>query len=245
VSKPSTLWVVDDDPEMRKLLDEYLVSQGFIVRTFPDARDLQRRLSRERPDLLVLDLMLPGENGLDVCIRLRADGDDIPIIMLTAKSDPIDRVIGIETGADDYLGKPFLPQELIARIRSVLRRRAPLPPGTPIAEGNTFVFGDCKLDLATRTFWRNNEAVELTSGEFALLASFIKHAHQPLSRERLIELARGPGSETVYRSVDVQISRLRKLIEADPAKPRLIQTVWGFGYVFVPDAADELHEATQ
>jgi two-component system phosphate regulon response regulator OmpR len=238
VSKQSTLWVVDDDPEMRKLLDEYLVSQGFEVRTFPDAQNLKRRLLRERPNLLVLDLMMPGENGLDVCAQLRADGDDIPIIMLTAKSDPLDRVVGIESGADDYLGKPFLPQELTARIRSVLRRRSPLPPGAPIADGNVFVFGDCRLDLATRTFWRNNVSTEMTSGEFSLLAAFIKYPHQPLSRERLIELARGPGSETVDRSIDVQISRLRKLVETDPAKPRLIQTVWGFGYVFVPDAAD-------
>ena len=238
MSKPATLWVVDDDPEMRKLLDEYLVSQGFVVRTFPDSRNLERRLARERPDLLVLDLMMPGISGLELCTRLRAAGDDIPIIMLTAKSDPIDRVIGIESGADDYLGKPFLPQELTARIRSVLRRRAPLPPGTPIADGNTITFGNCRLDLATRTLWRGNDKLEITSGEFALLAAFIRHAHQPLSRERLIELSRGPGSERTDRSIDVQISRLRKLIEPDPARPRHIQTIWGFGYVFVPDATD-------
>ena len=238
MSKPATLWVVDDDPEMRKLLDEYLVSQGFVVRTFPDSRNLERRLARERPDLLVLDLMMPGISGLELCTRLRAAGDDIPIIMLTAKSDPIDRVIGIESGADDYLGKPFLPQELTARIRSVLRRRAPLPPGTPIADGNTITFGNCRLDLATRTLWRGNDKLEITSGEFALLAAFIRHAHQPLSRELLIELSRGPGSERTDRSIDVQISRLRKLIEPDPARPRHIQTIWGFGYVFVPDATD-------
>lgn len=238
MSRQSWIWVIDDDPELRNLLEEYLVKQGFAVRTLPDARDLERRLSRERPDLLVLDLMMPGDSGLDVCHRLRASGDDIPIIMLTARSDPIDRVIGIEMGADDYLGKPFLPRELTARIQAVLRRRAPLPPGTPIADGNIMHFGDSRLDLSTRALWHGGIKIEMTGGEFALLAAFVKHPHQPLSRERLIELARGPGSETFERSVDVQISRLRKLIERDPAKPRHIQTVWGFGYVFVPDTAE-------
>lgn len=238
MSRQPWIWVIDDDPELRKLLDEYLVKQGFTVRTLADGRDLERRLMRERPDLLVLDLMMPGDSGLEICRRLRASGDDIPIIMLTAKSDPIDRVIGIEMGADDYLGKPFLPRELTARIQSVLRRRSTLPVGAPIADGNTIAFGEYKLDLATRTLWRDDRKMEMTGGEFSLLSAFVKHPHQPLSRERLIELARGPGSETIDRSIDVQISRLRKLIEPDPAKPRYIQTVWGFGYVFVPDAAE-------
>lgn len=237
MSRQPLIWVIDDDAELRKLLDEYLVSQGFAVRSFPDGRDLERRLSRERPDLLVLDLMMPGDSGLEICSRLRASGDDIPIIMLTAKNDPIDRVIGIEMGADDYLGKPFLPRELTARIQSVLRRRTPLPAGSPIANGNVFVFGAYRLDLAARSLWRDDLKLEMTGGEFSLLAAFVRHLHQPLSRERLIELARGPGSETTDRSIDVQISRLRKLIEPDPAKPRYIQTVWGFGYVFVPDAS--------
>lgn len=238
MSRQPLIWVIDDDPELRKLLDEYLARQGFAVRALADGRDLERRLGRERPDLLVLDLMMPGDSGLDICRRLRASGDDIPIIMLTAKSDPIDRVIGIEMGADDYLGKPFLPRELTARIQSVLRRRAPLPPGAPIADGNTFAFGEYKLDLATRALWRGGREMEMTGGEFSLLVALIKHRHRPLSRERLIELARGPDSETIDRSIDVQISRLRKLIEPDPAKPRYIQTVWGFGYVFVPDTAE-------
>jgi two-component system phosphate regulon response regulator OmpR len=238
MSRQPWIWVIDDDPELRKLLDEYLVNQGFAVRTLADGRDLERRLSRERPDLLVLDLMMPGDSGLEICARLRAAGDDIPIIMLTAKSDPIDRVIGIELGADDYLGKPFLPRELTARIHSVLRRRAPLPAGAPIADGNTVAFGEYRLDLATRTLWHGEQKMEMTGGEFSLLAAFVKHPHQPLSRERLIELARGPGSETIDRSIDVQISRLRKLIEPEPAKPRHVQTVWGFGYVFVPDTAE-------
>lgn len=238
MSRKPCIWVVDDDPELRKLLEEFLEKNGFEVRALPDGRDLERRLARQRPDLLVLDLMLPGIDGLEICRRLRATGDDIPIIMLTAKSDPIDRVVGIELGADDYVGKPFLPRELTARIQAVLRRRAPLPPGTPIADGNTVIFGACRLDLATRTLWRGETKVEMTSGEFALLSAFVKHPHQPLTRERLVELARGPNSETFDRSVDVQISRLRKLIEPDQGKPRHIQTVWGFGYVFVPDTSE-------
>ena len=229
------IWVIDDDLELRNLLEEFLEKSGFEVKTFPDGRDLERQLTRQRPDLLVLDLMMPGIDGLEICRRLRATIDEIPIIMLTAKSDPIDRVIGIELGADDYVGKPFLPRELTARIQSVLRRRAPLPPGSPIADGNMALFGEFRLDLSTRILWRGSAKVEITSGEFALLSAFVKHPHQPLTRERLIELARGPISETYDRSVDVQISRLRKLIEPDQRKPRYIQTVWGFGYVFVPE----------
>jgi len=238
MSRTPRVWVIDDDAELRKLLDEYLSTQGFDVHALPDARDLRRRLARERPDLLVLDVMLPGEDGLEVCRGLREARDDIPIIMLTAKSDPIDRIVGMELGADDYVGKPFLPRELTARIHAVLRRRSPLPPGSPMANGNTLRIGECRVDLSTRTLWRADREVEISTGEFALLAAFARFPHQTLSRERLIELARGPGAEAVERSVDVQISRLRKLIEVDSARPRYIQTVWGSGYVFVPDAVE-------
>ena len=163
-------------------------------------------------------------------------GDSLPVLMLTARADGVDRIIGLEQGADDYLAKPFLPRELSARIEAVLRRRNPLPPGSPeAAAAQPLCFGDCRLDLASRQLERDGVPVPITSGEFALLASFVQHPHRPLSRERLIELARGPGSETDSRSMDVQISRLRKLIEPDPARPRFVQTVWGYGYVFVPD----------
>ncbi len=232
------IWVVDDDPALRKLLEQYLATQGFDVRSFADARDIERRLQRRRPDLLVLDVMMPDVDGLEACRRIRAAGDDVPIIMLTARNEPLHRVAGIDIGADDYIGKPFLPQELTARIRAVLRRRTPPPPGTPLADAADVAFGDFRLDLGTRTLWRGRASVELTSGEFALLAAFARHPHQPLSRERLIELARGRDAETFERSVDVQISRLRRTIETDPGTPRLIQTVWGFGYVFVPNGND-------
>lgn len=235
MSRKPLVWVVDDDPELRSLLDTFLTEQGFEARTFPDTRDVERRLSRERPDVLVLDRMLKGEDGLDLCRRVRAARDDVPIIMLTAKSDPVDRIVGIESGADDYLGKPFVPRELTARINALLRRRAPLPAGAPLADQDRVEFGPCRLDFATRSLSRNGERLTLTSGEFSLLAALVRHPHRPLTRERLVELARGPGSTTIERSIDVQMSRLRKLIEVNPAKPQYLQTVWGYGYVFVPD----------
>jgi two-component system phosphate regulon response regulator OmpR len=233
------IWVVDDDPEVRSLLATYLNEQGYAVRTLADGVQLQARLEGrlggERPDLLVLDLMLPGDDGLTLLRRLRDAGDSLPVLMLTARADGVDRIIGLEQGADDYLAKPFLPRELTARIEAILRRRSPAPGGAPQPEGDVARFGDCTLDLATRNLRRGEETLPITSGEFALLAAFVRHPHRPLSRERLIELARGPASETESRSMDVQISRLRKLIEPDPARPRYVQTVWGYGYVFVPD----------
>jgi len=183
----------------------------------------------------VLDVMLPGDDGLTLLRRLRDGGDDLPVVMLTAKGDAVDRIIGLEQGADDYLGKPFLPRELTARIEAVLRRRVALPAGTPLAEGQQVAFGDNVLDLAARVLQRGGEPVVMTSGEFSLLVAFVQHPHRPLSRERLIELARGPDSDTDSRSMDVQVSRVRKLVEPDPSRPRYLQTVWGYGYVFVPD----------
>ncbi|CAI8156585.1 MAG: Transcriptional regulatory protein OmpR [Synechococcus sp. CC9902] len=231
------IWVVDDDPELRKMVGTYLIDQGYDVRCLCDAKQLEARLEFQRPDLVVLDLMLPGDDGLTVLRRLRDAGDDLPVVMLTARADGVDRIIGLEQGADDYLGKPFLPRELTARIEAVLRRRSSVPAGTPLADGAQVTFGDNQLDLAARTLIRNGSAQVITSGEFSLLAAFVQHPHRPLSRERLIELARGPESDTDSRSMDVQVSRVRKLIEADPSRPRYLQTVWGYGYVFVPDGS--------
>jgi two-component system phosphate regulon response regulator OmpR len=229
------IWVVDDDPELRRMLATYLGEQGYEVRTLSNGSQLAARLESQRPDLLVLDLMLPGDDGLTLLRRLRDGGDDLPVLMLTARADGVDRIIGLEQGADDYLAKPFLPRELSARIEAVLRRRGHAPAGAPLPEGECIRFGDSSVDLAARTLERAGTPVAITSGEFALLAAFVQHPRRPLSRERLIELARGPDSETDSRSMDVQISRLRRLIEPDPARPRYVQTVWGFGYVFVPD----------
>ncbi|OFZ98486.1 MAG: two-component system response regulator OmpR [Betaproteobacteria bacterium RIFCSPLOWO2_02_67_12] len=228
--------VVDDDQRLRELLVRYLGGQGFEVRAVPDAGGMDKQLSRERYDLVVLDLMLPGEDGLAICRRLRAQANSPAIVMLTAKGDEIDRIVGLEMGADDYLPKPFNPRELVARINAVLRRRQPAgPPGAPEAQGERHQFGAFTLDLATRSLTREGKDLSLTTGEFSVLKVLVQHPRQPLSRDKLMELARGREYEVFDRSIDVQISRLRKIVEQDPSKPRHIQTVWGFGYVFVPD----------
>lgn len=227
--------VVDDDARLRSLLDRYLTEQGFSVKVVADATQMDRALDREHYDLMVLDLMLPGEDGLSICRRLRGGGSAMPVIMLTARGDEIDRIIGLEIGADDYLAKPFNPRELLARINAVLRRRPRELPGAPAEAPTCIQFGKVSIDLATRRLERDGAEVALTTGEFALLKVLLQHPRQPLSRDKLMELARGREYDVFDRSIDVQISRLRKLVEDEPAKPRYIQTVWGFGYVFVPD----------
>jgi two-component system phosphate regulon response regulator OmpR len=235
MTRTSMIWVVDDDPELRQMVGSYLMDQGYDVRCLSDVKQFEARLDFQRPDLVVLDLMMPGDDGLTALRRLRDADDDLPVVMLTARGDGIDRIIGLEQGADDYLAKPFLPRELSARIEAVLRRRTALPAGTPLAGGGLIEFGNNVLDLAARTLVREGSPTVITSGEFSLLAAFAQHPHRPLSRDRLIELARGPGCDTDTRSMDVQVSRVRKLVEPDPSRPRYIQTVWGYGYVFVPD----------
>jgi two-component system phosphate regulon response regulator OmpR len=192
-------------------------------------------LAHDHPDLLVLDLMLPGEDGLAICRRLRGSNNTMPIIMLTARGDEVDRIIGLEMGADDYLPKPFNPRELLARINAVMRRQEQRIPSAPTTDAATVSFGDFTFDPSTRSLSRNGEAITITSGEFALLKVFVDHPRQPLSRDRLMQLARGRELDVFDRSIDVQVSRLRRLIEPDPAHPRYLQTMWGFGYVFVPD----------
>lgn len=228
--------VVDDDLRLRDLLKRYLTEQGFAADTVADAQGMDRQLQRVRYDLMVLDLMLPGEDGLAICRRLRAGGNGLPVIMLTAKGDDVDRIVGLEMGADDYLAKPFNPRELVARINAVLRRQAPAPvPGAPAPEQKQVSFGPFTLDLATRILSRDGRPLTLTTGEFSLLKVLVDHAREPMSRDKLMDLARGREHESFDRSIDVQVSRLRKLVEEDPKEPRYIQTVWGFGYVFVPD----------
>jgi len=233
------LMVVDDDPRIRDLVRRYLAENGFAVSTAESGSAMNRLWQRERFDVLILDLMLPGEDGLSILRRLRGANDTTPVIMLTAKGEDVDRIIGLEMGADDYLPKPFNPRELLARIHAVLRRRGPdEAPGAPAQEPQTVSFGEFVLDLSTRQLTRHGEQVAITTGEFAVMKAFARHPRVPLSREKLMEMARGREYEAFDRSLDVQISRLRKLIEADPAKPRYIQTVWGLGYVFIPDGQD-------
>jgi len=228
--------IVDDDARIRDLLRRFLAQEGYDVLLAEDARALQRITARESVDLLVLDVMLPGEDGLSICRRLRQAGDKTPIIMLTAKGEDVDRILGLEIGADDYLGKPFNPRELLARIHAVLRRRPVIEaPGAPTAEQEVMRFGEFTFDLAARQLSRNGQEIPLTTGEFAMLKALVRHPRQSLTRDKLAQLARGRDFEPFDRSLDVQISRLRKLIEVDPANPRMIQTVWGVGYVFVPE----------
>jgi len=229
--------LVDDDLRLRGLLETYLKREGFKVAAAGTSEQMERAL-RELPiDLMVLDLMLPGRSGLDICRDLRAAQNSLPIIMLTAKGDDIDRILGLEIGADDYLAKPCNPRELVARIRAVLRRRQTAPPGAPVTDAIPVQFGPFRLNPTNRVLERDGETVHLTTGEFAVLYALVTHPGETLSRERLLTLARGRERGAFDRSIDVQLSRLRRLIEADPARPRYLQTVWGAGYVFVPDKA--------
>ena len=215
--------VVDDDLRLRDLLKRYLSEQGFIVKAVENSAAMDKAMAHERFALMVLDLMLPGEDGLSICRRIRGSSNEMPIIMLTAKGDDIDRIVGLEMGADDYLPKPFNPRELVARIHAVLRRRsAPLPPGAPAEEEGRVSFGSVSLDLATRELTRAGNLTQLTTGEFAVLKVLVKHPRQPLSRDKLMELARGREYDVFDRAIDVQISRLRKLVEDDPSRPRYL-----------------------
>ncbi len=230
--------VVDDDARIRDLLRRYLTQEGFEVLLAEDSKALNRVLTRETVNLIVLDLMLPGEDGLSICRRLRAGNDLTPIIMLTAKVEDVDRIVGLEVGADDYLPKPFNPRELLARIHAVLRRRPTLEaPGAPAKDAQNVTFGPFEFDMTLRRLSKDGEQIALTTGEFSMLKALVRHPSQPLSRDKLAQLARGREFEPFDRSLDVQISRLRKMIEPDPTQPRYIQTVWGVGYVFVPDGA--------
>ncbi|WP_370166504.1 two-component system response regulator OmpR [Marisediminitalea sp.] len=231
----SKILVVDDDMRLRSLLERYLVEQGFQVRSAVNSEQMDRLLERENFHLMVLDLMLPGEDGLSICRRLRQAESKMPIIMLTAKGDEVDRIIGLEMGADDYLPKPFNPRELLARARAVLRRQTVEAPGAPSLEEQIVEFGEYRLNLATREMTADGKPLSLTSGEFAVLKSLVTHPREPLSRDKLMNLARGRDYSALERSIDVQVSRLRRMLEKDPASPRYIQTVWGLGYVFVPD----------
>ena len=229
--------VVDDDMRLRALLERYLVEQGYIVRSVANFEQMQRLMERENFHLVVLDLMLPGEDGLSICRRLRQQENEIPIIMLTAKGDEVDRIIGLEMGADDYLPKPFNPRELLARIRAVMRRKSKELPGAPSQSEGVVEFGPFKFNLATREMRKGDELLPLTSGEYAVLKVLVSHPREPLSRDKLMNQARGRDYSAMERSIDVQVSRLRRMLEDDAANPRYIQTVWGLGYVFVPDGS--------
>ncbi len=230
----STIYVTDDDPGIRELVAEYLTSQGYQVDTAEDAVALARLLAVRLPDLLVLDWMMPGEDGLSVARRLRAQPGFPPIIMLSARGEDIDRIIGLEVGADDYLPKPFNPRELLARIRAVLRRQNDTA-GPATAETVRLVpFGPFSVNLDARTLSREGTEIPLTGGEYELLEIFVTHANRALSRDWLMDQLRGFERDPFDRSIDVRVNRLRKKIEDDPANPAYIRTQRGQGYLFVP-----------
>ena len=229
---PTRVLVVDDDASLRELLTNYLDKEGFDVSGAEDGAAMFAWLEQHQADLLILDLMLPGDDGLTLARRLRTK-TDIPIIMLSARGEDIDRIVGLEVGADDYLAKPFNPRELLARIRAVLRRRAPTaqPEDTDVA-----VFGPYRLDVNARQLTRDGEAVTLTGSEFDLLRIFVEHPNQMLHRDRLLDLLKGYERNPFDRSIDVQVARLRAKIEPNKKQPRYIRTVWGRGYLFTPHA---------
>jgi DNA-binding response OmpR family regulator len=231
--KRPLLYVVDDDDEIRKLLSEYLGHQGYDVVGMETADEMLRRLPRLRPDLIILDLMMPGTGGLQALEILRGQGEDLPIILLTARSDYRDRVSGLDLGADDYVAKPFNAPELLARVKAVLRRQrlpsAPLPN-----DEEPIPVGPCLLDPRRRTLTRDGELLPLNPADYTLLRAFTSNPLKPMSRDRLLQLTGGRSSDKNERSIDVQVLRLRRLVEENPDKPAILQTVRGVGYVFVP-----------
>ncbi len=223
--------VVDDDAGLRDLLSEYLVKQGFVVETARDGREMDERMAAAMPDLVVMDLMLPGEDGLSLTRRIKALRH-IPVIMLSARGEDIDRIVGLEVGADDYLAKPFNPRELLARIRAVMRRGG----GEPMAreKDENARFGPFALDLAAQRLSREGEDIPLTQAEFTLLKVFVEHPNRALSRDQIMDWLKGFERDPFDRSIDVRVTRLRRKLEDDPANPFYIRTVWGQGYLFAP-----------
>jgi len=228
MERPARIIVLDDEAELRNMLLRFLRGHGFDVRAAEDGKRLHRYLEREPFDLLILDLMIGEEDGLEICAKLRAQGQTLPILMLTAKGDPLDRVVGLEIGADDYLPKPFEPRELLARIRAVLRRR-----GEPRNGADVLRFGALEIDRGARVVRVGGSSRSLTSHQFDLLVLLADRAGRVLSREQILDLMHGAATDPAFdRSIDVHIARIRAAIEDDPRSPKRIVTVRGAGYVF-------------
>ena len=229
MEKEKNILVVDDDIGLRELVMRYLGQNGFCMAGAGDAQEMRRHLGAHPVDLILLDIMLPGEDGLSLARWVRARGGP-PVIMLSARGDAVDRIVGLEVGADDYLSKPFDHRELLARVRAVLRRAQTLPQ-----TGKLFRFGPCILDRETHRLSRNGEVIPLSGAEYSLLTAFVDHPDRILSRDYLVDLLRGYDRDPFDRMVDVRVTRLRRRIEADPARPVYIRTVRGEGYLFTPN----------
>ena len=233
------LLIVDDDREIRGLLAQYLEKHDFRTTAVPDGKEMRRVLERSHVDLLVLDLMLPGEDGLSLCRELRGR-TQMPIIMLTARGEDVDRIVGLELGADDYVAKPFNPRELLGRIKAILRRSAHAPRDPSPESVRTFAFGGWHLDTITRTLTDGTgREVALSGAEYRLLAVLLAAGNRVLTRAQLTELLRGRDADPFDRSIDVRISRLRQILGDDARAPQIIKTVYGEGYVIGVSVATE------
>ena len=228
--------LVDDDPKIRELTAKYLSDQELSVKTAANGSELDELMKNNNISLIILDLMMPEESGLNICQRLRVNNVEIPIIMLTAKGDEVDRIVGLEMGADDYLPKPFNPRELLARVNAILRRQQ---QSSIQNTKDKFEFGNFSFDISNRSLHKNGQEIQITAGEYDLLRVFAERPKQPLSRDQIMQLAKGKELDVFDRSIDVQISRLRRLIEEDPNKPKFLQTKWGFGYIFIPESEQD------
>lgn len=234
------LLVVDDHQEIRDLLKRFLEQHGYQVQGAADGQQMRHHLAKFQPDLIILDVMLPGDDGLALCQELRGQGNLVPIIMLTAVGEETDRIVGLEMGADDYLPKPFNPRELLARIKAVLRRHPMTEAPATTSSADCLYFDRWTLNLARRELCdENNITVSLSTAEFNLLQVFTQHPHHVLSRDQLLDLARGREAQAFDRAIDTLVSRLRRKLELDSKQPQLIKTIWGGGYLF---AADVHHE---
>ncbi|UOA09808.1 response regulator [Methylobacter sp. S3L5C] len=231
--------IVDDDEHLSYLLKYYLCDQGFGVDIAGDGQQMFKKMDRNPFDLIILDWMLPGEDGLSICRRLSQDENSPPVIMVTGSGGEADRILGLDCGADDYLSKPFNPRELLARIHAVLRRNPRLVAAIPEANHAPFYFGPYLLDFSQRCLFRDDFKIDLTNSEFGLLKVLAQQGGVPLTRERLGHLVDGRNHKPSSRSIDIQISRLRRLLEDDPTHPSYLQTVRGLGYVLVKKSADE------
>lgn len=233
MAQDTLIAVVEDDPEIRSLVGGLLLREGFEVALCNDASDLDRELERRRVDLIVLDLMLAGEDGLSICRRLRTGPMSTPVLMVTAKGDDLDRIIGLEIGADDYLGKPFNPRELVARVRAILRRTRDIHHAAANSSPDVYRFAGWTLNAASRLLHNSNGGpVDLTGGEFDLLMVFLTHPQRVLNRDQLLDWTRGRSAGPLDRTIDVQLSRLRRKLGDDAKVPSVIKTVRGGGYLF-------------
>lgn len=232
----SHLLVVDDDRETRELLSSYLGKQGFEVSTVEDGPAMDAWLDKHSTDLVILDLMLPGEDGLSIARRL-GNNQELPIVMISARGEELDRIVGLEVGADDYLPKPFNPRELLARVRAVLRRSLPGKEHEPDS-GDNYEFGPFRFDPEQRVLYRGSSEIDLLRAEFDLLNVFVRHPNRVLSRDFIMDCLRGCSRDPLDRSVDVRVARLRHKIEPDPDHPHFILTVWGVGYQFRPGGGE-------